>query len=114
VTVRTCPGPDGVEIHIVDTGHGIDPAIRDKIFEPFFTTKPVGGGRGLGLSISHGIVAEHGGRIEVDSAPGQGAHFTVHLPLKPTVAAGARRRARGAGVTAQMIGGSETGRVGLG
>lgn len=70
----------GVEIHVVDTGCGIDPAIREKIFDPFFTTKPVGSGTGLGLSISQGIVAEHGGRIEVDSTVGQGAHFTVFLP----------------------------------
>jgi LacI family transcriptional regulator len=102
VTVQTCSGPDGVEIHVSDTGHGIDPAIRDKIFDPFFTTKPVGAGRGLGLSISHGIVAEHGGRIEVDSTPGQGAHFTVHLPLTPSLAADARRRAKAAGVAVEM------------
>jgi signal transduction histidine kinase len=83
VTVRTCPAANGVEIHIIDHGCGIDPAIRDKIFDPFFTTKPQGQGTGLGLSISHGTVKAHGGRIEVDSVPGQGAHFTVHLPLEP-------------------------------
>jgi two-component system, NtrC family, sensor kinase len=104
VTVQTCSGPDGVEIHVSDTGPGIDRAIRDKIFDPFFTTKPVGAGRGLGLSISHGIVSEHGGRIEVNSAPGQGAHFTVHLPLKPPLVAGARRKAKGAGVAVEMMG----------
>jgi signal transduction histidine kinase len=83
VTVRTCAAADGVEIHVLDAGCGIDPAIRDKIFDPFFTTKPLGQGTGLGLSISHGIVKDHGGRIEVDSAPGCGAHFTVYLPLEP-------------------------------
>jgi two-component system NtrC family sensor kinase len=113
VIVRTCPSPDGVEIHVSDTGKGIDPAIRGKIFDPFFTTKPVGAGRGLGLSISHGIVAEHGGRIEVDSAPGQGAHFTVHLPLQPPLEADARRKAKGAGVAVEIIGGAGTGRDGL-
>jgi signal transduction histidine kinase len=80
VTVRSRPAPGGVEIHVLDTGSGIDPSIRDKIFDPFFTTKPVGRGTGLGLSISYGIIQEHGGRIDVDSTPGRGAHFIVHLP----------------------------------
>ncbi len=93
VTVRTCSGPEGVEIRVSDTGPGVDRAIREKIFDPFFTTKPVGAGRGLGLSISHGIVAEHGGRIEVDSAPGHGAHFSVRLPIKPPLVAAAGRKA---------------------
>jgi PAS domain S-box-containing protein len=83
VTVRTRPVPNGVEIHVLDTGCGIAPAIREKIFDPFFTTKPVGQGTGLGLSISYGIIRAHGGTIEVDSAPGQGAHFIVRLPLRP-------------------------------
>ena len=80
VTVRTRPGADGVEIHVIDNGRGIDPAIRDRIFDPFFTTKPVGQGTGLGLSISYGIVQAHGGRIDVESTPGQGTRFTVWLP----------------------------------
>jgi signal transduction histidine kinase len=83
VTVRTTADANGVEIHVIDDGHGIDPAVHDRIFDPFFTTKPPGQGTGLGLSISHGIVQDHGGRIEVDSTPGRGAHFTVHLPLRP-------------------------------
>ncbi len=85
VTLRTRPSDDGVEIHVIDNGHGIDPAIRDKIFDPFFTTKPIGQGTGLGLSISYGIVQEHGGSISTDSVPGQGTHFTVRLPSIPRV-----------------------------
>ena len=83
VIVRTRPAAGGVVIQFVDTGHGIDPAIQDRIFDPFFTTKPPGKGTGLGLSISHAIVEEHGGTIEVESTPGQGACFTVRIPLQP-------------------------------
>lgn len=83
VMVQTRLGPGAVEIHVFDTGKGIDPAIMSKIFDPFFTTKPEGQGMGLGLSVSHGIIGEHGGRIEVESMPGRGAHFTVFLPLTP-------------------------------
>jgi signal transduction histidine kinase len=72
-----------VELHVLDTGHGIDPAIRGRVFDPFFTTKPVGLGTGLGLSISYGIVKAHGGSIAVESTPGQGAHFVVRLPTRP-------------------------------
>ena len=69
-----------VIVEVEDTGPGIAVEARPKIFEPFFTTKPVGRGTGLGLSISYGIVEEHRGRIEVDSQPGRGAVFRVHLP----------------------------------
>lgn len=78
-----------VRCTVRDTGPGIPEAIRTKIFDPFFTTKPVGHGTGLGLSISYGIVQQHGGRIEVESAPGQGATFTVILPLQPQDPTGA-------------------------
>jgi PAS domain S-box-containing protein len=81
VTVVSRALPIGVEIRVSDTGHGIDPKIRDKIFDPFFTTKPIGQGTGLGLSISYGIIQTHGGRIDVDSEPGRGSCFTVTLPL---------------------------------
>jgi two-component system NtrC family sensor kinase len=65
---------------VVDEGEGIRSADRPKIFEPFFTTKAPGRGTGLGLSICYAIVAEHGGRIEVDSTPGEGSVFRIVLP----------------------------------
>jgi two-component system, NtrC family, sensor kinase len=82
VTVHTRAAGDHVIIQVVDTGPGIAPTIQDKIFDPFFTTKPPGKGTGLGLSISHAIVEEHNGEIEVESTPGQGACFTVRLPVQ--------------------------------
>ena len=71
---------DGASISVADDGPGIPEHLAERVFEPFFTTKPEGQGTGLGLSISQGIVKEHGGRITLDSAPGQGATFTVELP----------------------------------
>ena len=80
VGIRTVLARDGVEIHVIDEGEGIDPSIQHRIFDPFFTTKPVGQGTGLGLSIGYSIVESHGGRIRVESTPGKGSHFTVWLP----------------------------------
>ena len=68
-------------MEVIDQGSGISAAARQRLFEPFFTTKPPGRGTGLGLSICYGIVADHGGRIEVDSAPRKGSTFRVILPL---------------------------------
>jgi len=65
-----------------DSGEGIPKNALPKIFDPFFSTKDVGQGSGLGLSISHGIIEQHGGRIEVESEVGKGTIFTVFLPLK--------------------------------
>ncbi|MCI0684853.1 MAG: ATP-binding protein [Gemmataceae bacterium] len=80
-----CDAGGGVCVAIQDTGIGILPEHLPRVFEPFFTTKPVGQGMGLGLSISYGIVLEHGGVIEVDSVPGQGSTFRVRLPFQPPV-----------------------------
>ena len=80
--VITTEKSDGmVKITFTDDGPGITQANLKRIFNPFFTTKEVGKGTGLGLSICHGIVTEHGGKIYVRSAGGQGATFTVELPL---------------------------------
>ena len=82
VALRTRWGDDArsVVAEIVDQGEGIRRADLPKIFEPFFTTKAPGRGTGLGLSICYAIVAEHGGRIEVDSTPGEGSVFRIILP----------------------------------
>jgi two-component system, NtrC family, sensor kinase len=82
VVVRTASVDGTARIEVEDEGTGIPPEVRERIFDPFFTTKPVGEGTGLGLSISYGIVNDHGGTIEVDSAPGAGSRFTVSLPLR--------------------------------
>ncbi len=74
------PGP-GVCVLIDDSGPGVPAAARDRIFEPFFTSKAKGSG--LGLSIVHAIVAQHGGTVEVDDAPGGGARFILRLPRLP-------------------------------
>jgi two-component system NtrC family sensor kinase len=71
-----------VEIAIIDHGNGISEENMKKIFEPFFTTKEIGKGTGLGLSVSYGIVKEHGGEIKVKSRLGEGAIFTVIIPLE--------------------------------
>jgi signal transduction histidine kinase len=77
-------------VEIVDNGRGIPPEIQARIFEPFFTTKAVGSGTGLGLLISHRIVADrHGGEIEFESKPGE-TRFKVRLPLARAPAPAAR------------------------
>ncbi len=83
IVVRTRADEGEARLEIADSGPGIPPEIRSKIFDPFFTTKPEGVGTGLGLSICYGIAREHGGRIWVESEPGQGARFAVTLPRDP-------------------------------
>jgi len=78
ITVKTRPARDSAEIAIIDRGSGIDPANIENVFNPFFTTKPEG--VGLGLAIVSKIIDEHGGRISVESEPGQGSIFRILLP----------------------------------
>jgi len=78
--LAAAPG-NRAHLWVSDDGTGMDAATRARIFEPFFTTKPIDEGTGLGLSVVHGIITEHGGSIEVDSTPGRGSRFTLTLPL---------------------------------
>ncbi|MEC5032905.1 MAG: ATP-binding protein, partial [Oscillatoria sp. PMC 1051.18] len=83
ILIRTETIDEQIEIHIIDNGPGIEPAIQKRLFDPFFTTKPVGKGTGLGLSISYQIVVEqHGGDLYCFSTPGRGAEFVVKIPKK--------------------------------
>jgi len=81
VVVSTQKLLDKIEIKVSDNGPGIPDSIKDKIFQPFFTTKPTGQGTGLGLSLSYDIVKAHGGELKVTSITGEGATFTVSLPV---------------------------------
>jgi signal transduction histidine kinase len=85
VIARTRGDLGAVVVEVQDNGCGIKAEHRSRLFEPFFTTKPVGQGTGLGLSVSFGIVRDHGGAIEVDSEVGRGSTFRVRLPLQPEV-----------------------------
>ena len=83
LTVRSeLRGGNTIRVAVSDTGPGIPEEIMPKIFDPFFTTKDVGEGTGLGLSVSYGIVSEHGGRIWAESEEGRGATFIVELPVR--------------------------------
>ena len=70
---------DGIEIEIADTGAGFGEEVRSKLFSHGFTTKPEG--VGLGLAVVSKIIEEHDGKISVDSTPGEGSVFVIHLPV---------------------------------
>ncbi len=86
--VTTFADAGDVVIVVADSGCGIPPENLDKIFDPFFTTKPVGQGTGLGLSVSYGIIEQHGGGIEAESEWGAGSTFTIRLPAVPALTHG--------------------------
>ncbi|ATB28727.1 sensor histidine kinase [Melittangium boletus] len=74
------PEAEWVRLDVVDEGEGIAPEVLPRVFEPFFTTKDVGEGTGLGLSVSYGLIRDHGGWISVSSEPGRGSCFSIFLP----------------------------------
>jgi len=116
---RTQPGwsaGEYVRLVVSDTGTGMDAATQARIFEPFFTTKAPGKGTGLGLATVYGIVRQCGGRIAVESSPGAGTRFTVHLPAAPPgeAAGGPREPSEDEatqGATVLLVEDSETVRV---
>jgi PAS domain S-box-containing protein len=75
-----------LKLSVSDTGAGIDKSVLDRIFDPYFTTKSVGEGTGMGLATVHGIVSDHGGRVTVDSVPGEGSVFSVYFPVLENLA----------------------------
>ena len=81
VSVSTKKFDNVVLISIKDNGNGIPEEVLGKIFQPFFTTKPTGQGTGLGLSLSYDIVKAHGGDLKVETRAGNGAEFTIQLPI---------------------------------
>ena len=82
ITVSTRQEEERVAVAIKDTGVGIKAEDMEQIYQPFFTTKPEVKGTGLGLSVSYGIIKKHQGEIRVESQPGEGAIFTVLVPIK--------------------------------
>jgi len=80
--VETSMNETMVLVDVHDTGVGISEEDIKRIYDPFFTTKSTGKGTGLGLAITYGIIQEHGGRIFVDSTPGEGTHFRLKLPTR--------------------------------
>ena len=81
VMIRTRDADGIIRIEVADNGAGMPPSTLARVFDPFFTTKPEGEGTGLGLSVSYGIVKEHGGRICAESREGEGSTFMIELPV---------------------------------
>ena len=98
---------ESVVLEINDDGPGVPDEVQAKIFDPFFTTKAVGKGTGLGLTVAHAIVQDHGGHIRVKSEPGHGASFFVELPASTSgarpVATRAPQAAIGGGAGAMVL-----------
>src|SRR5262249_43736203 len=82
VTVRTRAEPEGVRIEVAYSGNEIEAALHHRIFDSFPTTEAAERGAGLGLTLCHRIILDHGGTISFNGAPGQGSCFTVRLPLR--------------------------------
>ncbi len=82
ISTKSTPraGRDWIKVSVQDTGVGIPKLDQARIFEPFYTTKGDQGGTGLGLSVTYGIITDHGGQIDVESQPGAGSKFSVWLP----------------------------------
>jgi len=101
------PAGAHLALSVSDTGPGISAEVMERLFEPFFTTRAEGGGTGLGLAVVHGVVSEFGGAVDVWSAPGRGARFTLYLPETTDTADpppdGRRPPRRGAGETVLVV-----------
>jgi len=94
IRVTTRRRGSAVELRVEDNGPGIPDEIRDRIFDPFFTTKEVGAGTGQGLAICRDVIMQkHGGKLTCRSTPGEGAEFTVTLPIRSAASPGAREAA---------------------
>jgi CheY-like chemotaxis protein len=83
LTIKTEALDDHIRVSISDDGPGLSDETKSKLFQPFFTTKEPGEGTGLGLSLSHGIILEHGGTIRAESELGKGTTFIIELPITP-------------------------------
>jgi two-component system NtrC family sensor kinase len=86
ITIGLAENGDDAVIRVSDQGEGIPRENLERIFEPFFSTRPPGQGKGLGLSVSRSLIEKLGGRMEVDSRPGRGSVFELHLPRHPSLA----------------------------
>ncbi|MFC1750588.1 ATP-binding protein [Pseudomonadota bacterium] len=88
ITIRIAQSGDEVRLEVEDNGPGMDAKTRQRVFEPFFTTRPTGQGTGLGLSVSYFIIVdEHGGKLDIESSPGNGTKFIISLPMEQERAA---------------------------
>lgn len=83
IEVALAAEPEALRIDVIDQGAGIAPEALQHVFEPYFTTKQAGEGTGLGLSVAHGIVREHGGTIDLESTLGEGTRVTIRVPREP-------------------------------